>query len=187
MLVPQKDPTRAKSRFTDPRREEVLAKGFAHVKQLFETMYTVLVTDDEADSRYGFSAQLHPKTGTLNGDLHASAQWAKDGGAKWCVVVPTDLCRLDHIEPYLTLHPRHPLITPDQRLDGTSLLRVPLDPHPRFQYGPRSFMKHLKDYSPGIEILGIPTAMDFDTPADLTLCTEVFDLVKVVPVQVHDK
>jgi len=181
VLVPQKDPRKAKSRFADPRREQVLAQGLARVAHVFATMYTALVTDTHFDTDYGFSRQIHPKTGTLNGDLEEGAKWAKDGGAKWCVVVPTDLCRLGNIDPYLGTHPTRPLITPDQRLDGTSLLRVPLDPLPRFHYGPHSFAKHLKAYSPAIDVRGIPTAMDIDTPDDWTLAMEVFDLIQVIP------
>ncbi|MHB8189379.1 MAG: hypothetical protein ACYDHP_02920 [Ferrimicrobium sp.] len=180
-IIPQKKLMWAKSRLApklcDSDRASLAQLGLSHVARALRPLYVVGLVDTPATETVvepWVSAVHHQSSPDFNTALTECALWCRNLGARWCIIAPSDLIALADLGPYLDPAPTTPLITPDQHLDGTNLIRVPLDPTPHFRYGLHSFTAHLNIYGPTMEIVGNPTAIDVDTHNDIELIRELF-------------
>jgi 2-phospho-L-lactate guanylyltransferase len=182
-LALQGSPHVSKSRLGDiltaEQRLGLMRFGIARLASLAPAGTLWLLAEDEEAGAMGRTlgvptiVQPHPD---LNRSLGPVIQGFDQFDA--VTVLPSDLVFLESLAPWGPEVAGDLLLTPDQRLEGTNVLRIAtrLASFP-FSYGPDSFARHLaagREAGLSVRLVGEAQALDLDWPNDLELARELF-------------
>lgn len=176
VLVPVKAFDRAKGRLSEalsPDERARLARTMAtHVIQAQTGVHVAVCCDDPGVAEWaesvGADVVLCPGTG-LNGAVQQATAGLAADGFEFVAVAHSDLplaASLDRLLgwPGITL-------VPDRHRSGTNVIAIPTDVDFRFQYGSRSFRRHVAEavrHRRGLRIVhDARLGWDVDHPADL--------------------
>jgi len=160
-------------------RLELMRFGIAHLVSLAPAQSLLLLAEDEEAVEIGRALRvptiIQPDP-DLNRALGPVIAGLTDVDA--VVVLPSDLVFLESLEPWGPEVTGDLLLTPDQRLEGTNVLRIAtrFSDFP-FAYGTRSLIRHLtaaREAHMAVRLVGEARALDLDWPTDLELARELF-------------
>lgn len=182
-LALQGSPHVSKSRLgevlTPDERVNLMRFGIARLAAIVPTGRLWLLAEDEEAAAMGRGLGL-PTMVQPDPDLNRSLGPVIRGFDRFdaVTVLPSDLVFLEDLAPWGPAATGDLLLTPDQRLEGTNVLRIAprLADFP-FSYGPQSFVRHLESARRlGIEVrlVGEARALDLDWASDLELARELF-------------
>ncbi len=191
-IVPVKPLRRGKSRLagvlTEDQREalnrRMLANTVEILNQVRDIEYVLVISRDPlalSVAREGGARTLlengHPE---LNGALTRAAMLANTFRVHGVLVIPADLplLNVDDVQEMAVLGRKSPgvVIAPDRRKEGTNALLLSPPDVIRFDYGPGSYVRHLKrarEAGVAVQIFERDSlALDMDYPEDLQLLEE---------------
>lgn len=189
-IIPVKPLRRGKSRLAGVLTEEertflnytMLAntlKALTAVKEIDKILVISRDTGALAMARdFGAkTVQENGKSDDLNAALKRATIVAQLSGAQSVLILPDDLPKIDaeSIRAMIRMGKKTPyvVIAPDRRRDGTNGLLISPAGLIDYQFGPGSFLRHLKQakrYNINVEIFENPAlALDLDLPEDLEL------------------
>jgi 2-phospho-L-lactate guanylyltransferase len=177
--TPRVSKSRLGAALSPDQRFALMRFGIAQLARLAPTGTLWLLAEDEEAGAMGRSLGV-PVIVQPDPDLNRSLGpvISQLGSFDAVTVLPSDLVFLESLAPWGAEVAGDLLLTPDQRLEGTNVLRIAtrLADFP-FAYGPDSFARHLdaaRDVGVPVRLVGDAHALDLDWPADLELAQELF-------------